>query len=248
MRYCKDHRYFAVRSIEIEGLDRLDASRVRTWLGMVEGGSIWQASPRVLEERLEAQAAIADADVRRLLPDRLRVTIRERRPRAILRAGEALFLVDQGGVVLDPASPGQASELPIVSVDTERWREAHPERAEPVLPLPRELREAVRVAHLFETGMASIRVSEVAIAPGAERPEVVAFSEDGRLAMRLGWGDWRDKLHVLRRVLVHASSALSGVPGAEPAGELAIGRLAGSVDVRDPETVVARWVPTHGMI
>jgi len=248
MRYCKDHRYFAVRRIEIEGLDRLDASRVRTWLGMVEGGSIWQASPQVLEERLEAQAAIASAEVRRLLPDRLRVIVRERRPRAILRAGEGLFLVDQAGVVIDAATPAQASELPIVSVDTERWRAAHPDRAEPELPLPRELREAVRVAHLFETGLASVRVSEVALKPGAAQPEVVAFSEDGRLAVQLGWGGWRDKLQALRRVLAHASSSLTGVPGAEPAEELAIGRLAGSVDVRDPETVVARWVPTQGTI
>jgi hypothetical protein len=215
---------------------------------MVEGGSIWQASPQVLEARLEAQAAIASAEVRRLLPDRVRVTVRERRPRAILRAGDGLFLVDRSGVVVDAATPAQAGELPIVTIDTERWRAAHPERAQPDLPLPRELREAVRVAHLFETGLASIRVSEVALAPGAERPEVVAFSEDGRLAVQLGWGGWRDKLDALRRVLAHASASLTGVAGAEPAEELAIGRLAGSVDVRDPATVVARWVPTQGMI
>ncbi len=248
MRYCKEHRYFAVRRIEILGLDRLDASRVRAWMGMVEGGSIWQASPQVLEARLERQPAIASATVRRLLPDRLRVTVHERRPRAILRAEDRLFLVDQSGVVLDPATPADVAVLPIVSVDTARWRAAHPERAQPELPLPRELREAVRVAHLFETGLAGIRVSEVALVPGGERPEVVAFSEDGRLAMKLGWGGWRDKLDALRRVLAHAASSLSGDPGADPAEELAIGRLAGSVDLRDPTTVVARWVPTQGMI
>jgi hypothetical protein len=244
MRYCKDHRYFAVREVDIEGLERLDASKVRMWLGMVEGSSIWQASPQVLEARLEAQAAIASADVRRLLPDRLRVTVRERRPRAILRTDSGYFLIDQSGVVLDSAND-TAGELPIVSIDTERWRAAHPERRQPELPLPRELREAVRVAHLFETGVGGIRVSEVVLRPGGEKPAVEAYSEDGRLALRLGWGGWRDKLHALRRVLAHASSALSGVAGADASEEVAIGRLAGSVDLSDPRTVVTRWLPSH---
>jgi hypothetical protein len=247
MRYCKDHRYFAVRAIEIEGLERLDASRVRMWLGMVEGSSIWQASPQELQARLEAQPAIASAEVRRYLPDRLKITVRERRPRAVLRTETGYFLIDQTGAVLDPAVTGEASELPIVSVDADTWRRAHPERAQPELPLPRELREAVRVAHLFETGAAGIRISEVVLRPGHERPAIEAYSEDGRLAMRLGWGAWRDKLYALRRVLTHASTALSGVPAADASEEVAIGRLAGSVDVSDPRTVVARWVPQQGV-
>lgn len=246
MRYCKDHRYFAVRAIEIEGLERLDASKVRMWLGMVEGSSIWQASPQELQARLEAQPAIASAEVRRYLPDRLKVTVRERRPRAVLRTESGYFLIDQTGVVLAQAA-GETDELPIVSVDAETWRRAHPERAQPDLPLARELREAVRVAHLFETGAAGIRISEVVLRPGHEHPAVEAYSEDGRLAMRLGWGAWRDKLYALRRVLAHASSALSGVPGADASEEVALGRLAGSVDVSDPRTVVARWAPSQGM-
>jgi hypothetical protein len=48
-------------------------------------------------------------------------------------------------------------------------------------------------------------------------------------------------------VLAHASSALSGVPGADASEEVALGRLAGSVDVSDPRTVVARWAPSQGM-
>lgn len=247
MRYCKDHRYFAVRAIEIEGLERLDASKVRMWLGMVEGSSIWQASPQELQARLEAQPAIASAEVQRYLPDRLRVSVRERRPRAVLRTEQGYFLLDQTGTVLDPAATEEMSELPIVSVDAETWRQAHPERAQPELPLPRELREAVRVAHLFETGAAGIRISEVVLRPGHERPAVEAYSEDGRLAMRLGWGSWRDKLYALRRVLAHASSALSGAPGADASEEIAMGRLAGSVDVSDPRTVVARWAPSQGV-
>ena len=227
--------------------DSNDSTRQGCGRGWEWGSSIGQASPQELEARLDGLAAIAAADVRRFLPDRLRVTIRERRPRAVLRTDSGYFLVDQTGVVLDPANGASLTELPIVSVDGESWRRAHPERAQPELPLARELREAVRVAHLFETGAGGIRVSEVVLRPGAEKPAVEAFSEDGRLALRLGWGEWRDKLSALRRVLSHASSALSGAPGADVSEEVALGRLAGSVDVSDPRTVVARWLPAQGM-
>src|SRR5262249_40111224 len=87
LRYCKQHRYFAVRAVEVSGVRRLDEAQVRVWLGMVEGSSIWAASPRDLEARLEAQPAIARAIVRRILPDRLQVVVREREPRALLRRG-----------------------------------------------------------------------------------------------------------------------------------------------------------------
>ena len=82
LRYFAGHRYFAVREIEVEGLERLDTAQVLVWLGMGEGSSIWAASPRVLERRLEERPAIDHASVRRIWPDRLHVSVRERAPSA----------------------------------------------------------------------------------------------------------------------------------------------------------------------
>ena len=101
MRYLTSHRYFAVREIEVEGLERLDTAQVLVWLGMGQGSSIWAASPRVLEHRLEEKPAIARASVRRIWPDRLHVFVRERTPRAVLRQGSHAFPVDRSGVVFD---------------------------------------------------------------------------------------------------------------------------------------------------
>ncbi len=297
LRYSRQHRYFSVRAIEMQGLRRLDAARVRTWLGMVEGSSIWQASPRELEGRLEAQPAIARARVRRILPDRLVVTVKEREPRALLRHGARAFLVDRAGVVIDDA-PLAGGDLPILTLpmaadasserafgaasttadagDAAGGLSTQTGSAQAVraqwMPSSQDLRQAVQVARLLEAGLAGVAVSEIALEPGTRasgRPELVAFSSDGRLTLRLGWGGWREKLGAVRRVLDHAatqvrqepsSGSAAGTGHGEPPAGLAtsaehrmelpegipVGLLAGTVDVRDPGAVVVRWARPGG--
>jgi hypothetical protein len=101
--------------------------------------------------------------------------------------------------------------------------------------LPRRiLAEAVAVATRLEGGLGGIGVSEVTLRGGsapASDPELMVFSSDGRLVVRLGWGSWEEKVAVLRKVIAHARA--SGFFGSAPP--------AGHLDVRDPELVVARW-------
>lgn len=249
MRYCKDHRYFAVRGVEVRGTERLAVSRVRSWLGMVEGRSIWRASPRDLEETLRRRPAIADAHVRRVLPDRLEVTIEEREPDVVVRDARGFFLADVEGVLFEMARPetGDLPELPIVTVARGAVPDA-PELAGPPAPetdpslgdashLPiRLLAEVIALAARLEGGQGGIGVSEVAMEAGTgggEEPDLVVFSTDGSLSVRLGWGAWDEKLGSLARVVAHA----------ERAGHAGPTGLSGRLDVRDPEAVVARWVP-----
>jgi hypothetical protein len=101
--------------------------------------------------------------------------------------------------------------------------------------LPRRiLAEAVSVAMRLEAGLGGVGVSEVTLRPPtspARQPELVMFSSDGRLVVRLGWGGWDDKITAFERVVEHARA--SGFFGDEPP--------AGQLDVRDPELVVAHW-------
>lgn len=321
MRYCSEHRYFAVREVQVQGTRRLDPEQVRVWLGMVEGSSIWAASPRALEERLERQPAIARASVRRILPDRLQVVVREREPRALLRHGPQAYAVDRAGVVIGETAL-RGGDLPIITLgapapapalatapaladaarksgrgsktgaagqrakaDAKNQKSAakglqaaaagavapagagtrtlasgggdDPRDVVEWMPQARELRQAVQVARLLETGAAGVTVSEISLQPGPKasaRPELVAYASDGRLTIRLGWGDWGHKLAAVRRVLAHATQPPSGE---EPfvgvvnrhAGEpISISHFAGTLDAHDPEAVVVRWTTTPGMI
>jgi cell division septal protein FtsQ len=222
MRYFLDHPYFAVRRVEVEGTARVDPARVRTWLGMVVGRSMWRVSPRDVEAQLEERPEVADARVRRIFPGRLLVTIREREPRALLNAPDGgIFLVDEAGVVIGRAGE-DVGDLPIISL-TEGDR----------VPAERHLAEAVRVANLLEGGHAGVPISELAIRYVDGEPELVGYSDGGRLTLQLGWGAWNEKLAALSRVVAHESSR-----GDKPRR---VASLVGVVDVRDPRAVAARW-------
>ena len=249
MRYVKDHRYFALSEVEVKGTERLEVSGVRSWLGMVEGSSIWNASPRDLEENLQRHPAIAAAHVQRILPARLEVRIEEREPSVVIRDSRGFFLAAEDGILFAKANVDDEDLLlmPIVTV-------ARGATADEVAPgkdevsgqqddalgdasllSPRVLSETIQLAERLDAGEGRIGVSEVALAagsPDSDGPEIVAFSEDGQLAVRLGWGDWGQKLDALSQVLKHAEATVP--QGASPG-------LSGRLDVRDPEAVVAFW-------
>ena len=222
LRYTMNHRYFAVSEVVVVGTERLDKSQVQRWMGLLEGRSIWSASPRTLESELARQPAIAGASVRRLLPNRIHVAIVEEAPRALLRAGSNFYHLSAGGEILGPVAQ-PSGVLPIVSLDSEK------------LPTPQELREALEVVTLFEKGEGGIAVSEVEIDRSADHRVLVAHASSGRLTVRLGWGDWSARLAALSRVVADVSG-----PRAE-AGFVDTAHLTGTLEVIDPETVVARW-------
>ena len=222
LRYIGNHHYFALSEVVVVGTERLDESQVQRWMGLLEGRSIWSASPRTLETELARQPAIAGAEVRRLLPDRLHVTIEEAVPRALLRAGSDFYHVSAQAEIIGPVARPSAL-LPIVSLDSEK------------LPTPKELREALAVVSLFEEGQGGIAVSEVEIDRTDDRRVLVAHASSGRLTVRLGWGDWSGRLAALARVVADVSG-----PRAE-AGFVDNAHLTGTVEVIDSQTVVARW-------
>jgi cell division protein FtsQ len=221
MRYFLDHPYFAVRKVEVEGTARIDPARVRTWLGMVVGRSMWRVSPRDVEAELERRPEIADARVRRIFPARLVVRIQEREPRALLNAPDGgIFLIDESGVVIGRAG-GDVGDLPIISMTGDH------------APAERHLADAVRVASLLESGYAGVPISELAIRYVDGEPELIGYGDGGRLTLQLGWGEWSEKLAALSRVL-----AYEGSRGQTPRR---VASLVGVVDVRDPRAVAARW-------
>lgn len=87
---------FAITDIEVRGADRLRPDDVRAALGVRPGDNVFAADLDAAGARLRDQPWIAQAEVRRVLPDRLVVEIREYEPAAVVALGE-LYLVDATG-------------------------------------------------------------------------------------------------------------------------------------------------------
>jgi cell division protein FtsQ len=130
-----------VARVEVSGERFLSAGEVREMLGPAVGEHILTLDLAQLKSRLRASPWVADATVKRTLPDTLQVEIRERQPLALAEV-DRLYLMDGDGALIDIYGPRTASfDLPIVRGLAGADGEARRERAARAGALLRDLGE-----------------------------------------------------------------------------------------------------------
>lgn len=173
-----------VARVEVKGSRFLSEGEVRELLGRAVGENILALDIGELKTRLRASPWVADAVVRRTLPDTLRVEIRERVPVALAEV-DRLYLMDGEGVLLELYGPRTAGfDLPIV-------------RGLAGLEVERRGAQASRVATLLaDVGSLQIHVSELRVAD-AEIEAVLAGEGE---VLRLGDPPYAHKLATFLRL------------------------------------------------
>jgi cell division protein FtsQ len=104
-----------VSRIAIRGNDRLSSGEVLALVDGLRGANILTVDLAHWHARLLASPWVEDAHLRRVLPSRIDIYVRERRPMGVARLGGALYLVDPRGVVIDEYGPNYADlSLPMI--------------------------------------------------------------------------------------------------------------------------------------
>ncbi len=104
-----------VSHIVISGTVRLSRGEILTSLEGLRGRNMIAVSLDTWRARLLKSPWVADAALRRVLPDTVTVAISERKPMGIGRIGGELYLVDQQGTVIDEYGPNYSDlDLPII--------------------------------------------------------------------------------------------------------------------------------------
>lgn len=104
-----------VQDIRVRGNLHLAKGEVLAILEGLRGEHILATDLEVWRQRLLGSPWIEHAALRRLLPSTVEVVIRERHPLALARLGGSLYLIDDGGLVIDEYGPNYAQlDLPIV--------------------------------------------------------------------------------------------------------------------------------------
>ena len=104
----------AVQGLDLSGAtDRTEAA-VRSILEERRATSLLLLDTSRLEAELEDLSWVKEARVSKVWPSRLRVSVVERTPLAILKK-DVLYLVDDEGVLLEPIDPAAAPDLPWVT-------------------------------------------------------------------------------------------------------------------------------------
>jgi cell division protein FtsQ len=183
---------FAVGTIEVRGVSRVSADRIRRAADIAEGTNMWRLDPGAVAARVAAVPEIRRAEVVRHLPNRVVILVEERRPFTLVHAGR-LHWLDEEGRVLDEVAQAVAPAVPLVSGLSEA--ELDSMRTDPS-PRAREAVALIRTL-LRSGGALAAEISEVDVGRG-DGP--VLYTVDG-VEVRLGTEEWEERLARLQRIL-----------------------------------------------
>jgi len=103
-----------IQAISVTGCKRLTPEIVIVQAGLTEARNILTVNLTTTRKRLLAHPWIADVQVTRDIPDRLRIHIREHTCLAVLDLGRR-FLMSAEGHVFKELAPGETPDVPVVS-------------------------------------------------------------------------------------------------------------------------------------
>lgn len=143
--WVTNSRVFDVRTLRVDGNVHLSSVDVVRLASVTDGTNVLWMSTDEVERRLERHPWVRSAVVSRTLPSMVAISVRERRPVAVIR-GHSRLLVAGDGTVLGEARP--SARLPLIEAP---GRHSIGSRVDPstaqlsvARALPADLRQAVR--------------------------------------------------------------------------------------------------------
>ncbi len=115
-RAVTSHPYFALRSVGIEGSQRLTVSDVVALTGVSLGQNVLALNIDEMETRLSANPWVKGVSIRRELPDGMRIVLRERQAAFWVRQGESLYYAGPDGRPIEELAAERFASLPVLDV------------------------------------------------------------------------------------------------------------------------------------
>jgi len=112
--YMTQCHYFQAKRLVAVGSSRVTAQTILNQAQLAKGINILSVNLVLVRKRLMAHPWIADAEVSRELPDRIRIRVREHRPLAVLDLGRR-FLVNHRGEIFKEMTPSDPREMPLIT-------------------------------------------------------------------------------------------------------------------------------------
>jgi len=196
---------FRVETVTVAGRNLSETEDIRALLGVRHGEPIFDVDMETVRRRIEALDWIEEARVKRLLPDRLHIVIRERVPYAIWQIDGAWTLIDRDGAIIGPQKVPEFAHLPHVVGEGAARRAADLIDAVGALPSLRgRMKAATRVGNrrwnlLFDTDVV-VRLPDEAWERALK--EFAALESEHRLLTRqVEWIDMRFADRIIIRPL-----------------------------------------------
>jgi cell division protein FtsQ len=201
VRLISGSGYFRIDSIRVENQSRVSESEVLALSDIHPGMNIFDLDLDMIGKKIEENPWIATARVERVFPREIVIRVSERVPRAIVNLGY-LYYVDASGEIFKLLDPGDSLDFPaITGIDRASLLE-NPEEGRRLLRVAMGLLGEIEQRKVFRLK----DISELNIDPTGE---ITLFTCSGGIPVRLGYGDFEEKLNRLERIYPELESRLS---------------------------------------
>lgn len=182
----RDVAHFEVNEILVEGTSRVSRAEILNATGVKLGDDLLKINPRELEGRIAANPWIGDVFVRVVFPDRLVISVKERRVVAVAKM-DRLFYLDRQGTILKEVEKGESFDYPIITgLDDKSLR------TQQITDALEFLSESVNFPFPAWQNISEVHVSKV--------HGITFFTMDKGMEIRVGKGQYRGKLWRLNKV------------------------------------------------
>ena len=107
---------FTVRNITVEGTGMLSAEEVIVSSTIYEGQQLFDFKSSALEDKIKSDIAyVKDVSIKRVLPDGVRIIVKEREPSMLIKSGSEYYLVDSGGRIISKSDTPDARKCVVIS-------------------------------------------------------------------------------------------------------------------------------------
>jgi len=170
----RDIVFFPVKQIEVVGNRHLSDNEIANLSELKKGRSMLSVRSREVVQRLMRSPWIKDVSLRKELPNRIIIRIREAVPTALFRRKEGLYLIDEGGDFLERISTEERF-LPVIK-GNENDHAA--------------MIEAIEFAGMLKRNDMP-DIDQVEIALGRLEDMTVNY---GKTVIKIGYGNYEEKL------------------------------------------------------
>lgn len=116
-RYTTTSPYFSLKSIEIQGNARMTSREILEISGLTQGVNTLALSISEVEGLIAASPWVEEVSVKRVLPDRLIVGIKERTPAFWVLSEGTMYYADIQGELIAPVAAEHFTSLPALEVE-----------------------------------------------------------------------------------------------------------------------------------
>ncbi|MCR4667016.1 MAG: FtsQ-type POTRA domain-containing protein [Desulfovibrio sp.] len=177
---------FVTKTIEVTGNVRLPRDVVLDYANIHEGENSLAVNIANIEQNLRRTPWVEAVSVKRLLPDKFIIRIRERMPSFWVRRDGTLFYATEEGAIIAPVESTNFLSLPALTVEA---------GAEGLRPYLVRFRESVRSGDL-PLDMAQISMVTLSLSKGLE-----LYLEDREMWLSFDPTDWDRNVYRIKRVI-----------------------------------------------